>query len=882
MTQRGKALLAIGLTLGGILLVLLLTSQFILLKSFVSLEEQKSLKNVERAAHVLDDVIDQINTIVGDYSGWDDAYKFVKDRNQEFVKTNLADAIYPKLRLNLLIYTDSAGRIVYGRAYDYLKDKPLPLYKSFLPHIAPASLLVRHDNPESVHTGIVMLPEGPLLVASRPVLTSEYKGPIRGALIMGRFLDAEETRRVSEIIRLPIGFSRLDAPALPPELAVVRSALSDASSSLVQRKNRDVIYGYHLFSDIYGKQALLARLDMPRDISRKGGETIRYFILWFFALSLVVFICSYIFVNRFILARLKKEETEKRYRMLVEQAAEGIILADPVNLTIMEANNAFRQLLGYAEENMLPQTLRDLLGEDWGVLDVHVKRALAERRPIKFELSLLATDHSIAYTEVSVAVISYEGHELLSFVVHDITERKRFEQELMYQASHDSLTDLPNRNILLDRLSQALSLGKRFNKPIGVLLLDLDNFKIINDTMGHAAGDRLLVNVAERLRGAMRRYDTVARLGGDEFAIILTEFGESKEVVPVTEKLLQLFSDPFETEGREIFITVSIGITLFPSDGDSAEVLLKNADAAVYNAKEQGKNSYRFFSAELNQKAFERLEMEGKLRHALERHEFELHYQPRVELATGRIVGAEALIRWNDPENGMIGPYKFIPLLEETGLIIPVGDWVMRTAGAQLKRWLEAGFPPLQISVNLSARQFHQLDLVGDVRRMLEETGLDPRYLGLEITESILMHDVEDVVAKLAALKDMGMSLSIDDFGTGYSSLSYLKRFPLDELKIDQSFVRDLTTDPDDAAIVTTIIAMAHSLKLKVVAEGVETLGQLAFLIEHQCEEMQGYYFSKPLPVGQFEELLKSGRQLPVEYDKLLFGQSGRDDKGSE
>lgn len=882
MTQRGKALLAIGLTLGGILLVLLLTSQFILFKSFVSLEEQTSLKNVERASRVLDDVIGQINTIVGDYSGWDDAYKFVKDRNQEFVKTNLADAIYPKLRLNLLIYTDSAGRIVHGRAYDYLKDKPLPLYKSFLPHIAPASLLIRHENPESVHTGIVMLPEGPLLVASRPVLTSEYKGPVRGALIMGRFLDAEETTRLSEIIRLPIGFFRLDIPDLPPDLATVRLALSAASRSLVQRKSSDIIYGYHLFSDIYGKPALLARIDMPRDISRRGMETIRYFILWFFLLSLAVFACSYIFVNRFILARIRKEETEKRYRMLVEQAAEGIILADPASLALLEANRAFRQLLGYAEEDVLPQAMGELLGEDGELLDVHVKRALAERRPIKFELSMLARDHSIAYTEVSVAVISYEGHEVLSFVVHDITERKRFEQELMYQASHDSLTDLPNRNILLDRLSQALALGKRFNKPIGVLLLDLDNFKIINDTMGHGAGDKLLVNVAERLRGAMRRYDTVARLGGDEFAIILTEFGESKEVVPVTEKILKLFSDPFEAEGREIFITVSIGIALFPSDGDSAEALLKNADAAVYHAKEQGKNSYRFFSAELNQKAFERLEMEAKLRHALERGEFVLHYQPRVELSTGRIVGAEALIRWNDPESGMIGPYKFIPLLEETGLIIPVGDWVMRTACAQLKMWLDAGHPSFQITVNLSARQFHQLDLVGDVKRMLEETGLEPRYLCMELTESILMHDVEEAVDKLAALKDMGVSLSIDDFGTGYSSLSYLKRFPLDELKIDQSFIRDLTTDPDDAAIVITIIAMAHNLKLKVVAEGVETLAQLVFLIEHQCEEMQGYYFSKPLPVDQFEELLKSGKKLAVEYDKILFGQSGQKDKGSE
>lgn len=870
MTQRGKSLLVIGLTLGGILLVLLATSQFILLKSFISLEEQKSLMNVERANNVLDDAISQINTVVGDYSGWDDAYQFVRDGNREFVKTNLADAIYPKLRLNLLVYLDSAGLIVHGRAYDYQHDKPLPMYGSFLHHIAPGSLLLRHDNPESVHTGIVMLREGPLLVASRPVLTSEYKGPVRGTLIMGRFLDPDEIKRLSEVIRLPIQFFRLDAPTLPPDVAAVSVALSADSRSMIRQKSRDLISGYHFFADIYGKPALLARIDMPRDIFKEGRETIRYFILWFFILSLVVFVCSYIFVNRFILARIKKEETEKRYRMLVEQAAEGIILADPGTLVLLEANKAFRQLLGYADEDALPPSMRELVGERVELLDVHVQRAINERRPIKFELSLLARDRSIAYTEVSVAVIAYEGSEVLSFVVHDITERKRFEQELMYQASHDPLTGLPNRNILLDRLNQALALEKRFNKPIGVLILDLDNFKIVNDTMGHAAGDNLLVNVAERLRGAMRGYDTVARLGGDEFAIILSEFGDSKELVPVTEKLLQLFSDPFETEGREIFVTVSIGITFFPSDGDSAEILLKNADAAVYHAKEQGKNSYRFFSAEMNRKAFERLEMEGKLRHALERHEFELYYQPRVELVTGRIVGAEALIRWNEPGGGQVGPYKFIPILEETGLIIPVGEWVIRTAAAQMKSWLNEGLPLLQISVNLSTRQFHQLDLVGDVKRILEETGLDSRHLGLELTESILMQDVDEAAGKLAALKEMGISLAIDDFGTGFSSLSYLKRFPLNELKIDQSFVRDLTTDPDDAAIVNTIIAMAHSLKLKVVAEGVETVEQLAFLIEHQCEEMQGYYFSKPIPVDQFGDLLKSGKKLVVDYDRIL------------
>ena len=439
--------------------------------------------------------------------------------------------------------------------------------------------------------------------------------------------------------------------------------------------------------------------------------------------------------------------------------------------------------------------------------------------------------------------------ELLVRAMQYSIERKRYQEQLEHQANYDALTGLPNRNLLHDRLKQAVY-AQRQARAIAVVFIDLDHFKFINDSLGHSAGDKLLQRMADRLRDAVRDGDTVSRLGGDEFILVLNDQQNEEVIFRAMQRIIGKVSEPVILGGQELTVTCSAGISLYPQDGPDADTLLKNADAAMYRAKEHGRNNFQFYTAEMNQLVNERLSLESALRRSLERNELLLHYQPKYDLATGSIVGVEALLRWSHPELGLIYPDRFIPLAEETGLIGPIGEWVLRAACAQNKAWQNAGLPPVVMSVNLSARQFRQDALFKTVARILSETGLRPEYLEMEITESMVMHNAEAAISILKGLKELGVHLSVDDFGTGYSSLAYLKSLPIGILKIDRSFVSDIDgpAGQSDGLLARAIISLGHSLKLKVIAEGVEEEAQLEFLRAHRCDEAQGYYLSRPVP----------------------------------
>jgi diguanylate cyclase (GGDEF)-like protein len=433
-------------------------------------------------------------------------------------------------------------------------------------------------------------------------------------------------------------------------------------------------------------------------------------------------------------------------------------------------------------------------------------------------------------------------------------ERKRYQEQLEYQANYDALTGLPNRNLLHDRLRQSVY-AQRFVRSIGVVFIDIDHFKFVNDSLGHNTGDKLLQKIAERLLGAVRDGDTVARLGGDEFILILNDQTGQEVIYRAMQRIINKISEPIEIDGQELLVTCSAGISLYPQDGPDVETLLKNADAAMYRAKEKGRNNFQFYTAEMNRQVNERLKMETNLRRALERNEFELYYQPRINVESGALVGCEALLRWQHPELGLTLPERFIGLAEETGLIVPIGEWVLQTACAQARTWEKNGGPPITVSVNLSMRQFKQEALAGAVDDALRSSGLDPRRLEMELTESLVMQDTEAAIRVLERLREIGVELSVDDFGTGHSSLSYLTRLPISALKIDQSFVQDVKgrINVDEGIVAQAIISLAHNLKLKVVGEGVETGAQFEFLKKHGCDEVQGYYFGRPMPAAEFE-----------------------------
>lgn len=451
-----------------------------------------------------------------------------------------------------------------------------------------------------------------------------------------------------------------------------------------------------------------------------------------------------------------------------------------------------------------------------------------------------------------------------STIMRDISEVKQYEKQLEHQATHDALTGLPNRNLLGDRMQQAMAHAERYGHKVATLFLDLDQFKFVNDSLGHEVGDRLLIAVAERLRNAVRQGDTVARQGGDEFVVVLADVERLEDAADVAAKLLAAMQTPTVIEGHELFVTASIGMSLFPQDGGDVPTLLRHADMAMYRAKDEGRNSFQFFASDMNQRVVERLSLEGGLRHALEREEFMLYYQPQVDLASGQIIGVEALLRWNHPDLGLVPPAKFIPLAEETGLIVGIGNWVLRKACAQNKAWQDAGLPSIAVSVNISARQFRRQEMVDAVQQTLAATGLAARHLDLELTETMIMHEPDRVISVLRQLSEMGVQISVDDFGTGYSSLNYLKRFPINKVKIDQSFVREITSDPDDAAVAKTIVSIAHDMHMKVIAEGTETEGQINALRSYGCDEVQGYYFSRPLPPDDVAAMLRDGRRLAV------------------
>jgi len=618
-------------------------------------------------------------------------------------------------------------------------------------------------------------------------------------------------------------------------------------------------YGFVLFGEYLN---ILPYVSMP--FINPGLHSHGFFlVLMWFWVSLLNTLSAV--VSNYLMTVLRRvysqvHATEARLEEFLEGANDLIFSVKPDG-QFLYANRAWERVLGYDRHDLSGLSLEDVIDTDMRIKCMaEIEKATKGEQVDPLEGRLMTQGGNAVDVEGTITC-SFQNDEAgaVWVICRDISTRKKAQEQLYFMAHHDQLTSLPNRLFFADRLRQAQALAKREKHKCGILYLDLDRFKIINDTLGHAVGDILLQEVGKRLRACVREVDTVARIGGDEFSIVLVNLSHVVDAEQVASKILKALAKPVQADEHELYITTSIGISIFPTHDDDPESLLKKADAAMYQAKAHGRNNYQLYDASMDVDAERRMSLEGGMRRAIERDEFHILYQPKINSETNQITALEALIRWEHPELGMLPPSEFISLAEETGLILPVGEWVMRRVCLDNRQWQEQGLPKVRVAVNLSGFQLQAKNFVETVKEILEETGLSGEYLEFEIGETVIMQNPEFAVSVLTRLRDMGIHISIDDFGTGYSSLAHLKRFSVNTLKIDRTFVRDIELNSTDAAITSAIISMGNSLNLKVIAEGVETEGQCAMLKEKHCDEMQGYLFSRPVPVSEVEGLLRNG-----------------------
>jgi len=569
--------------------------------------------------------------------------------------------------------------------------------------------------------------------------------------------------------------------------------------------------------------------------------------------------------------------TEKERAQVTLDSIEDAVLCTNSSGHVTYLNTVAERMTGWSREEASGRPLADVFRiidritreSSLNLLDM----AISQSNPVGSTANciLIRRDgQESAIEDSSSPIHDPDGHSVGAVIVfHAASTARSMSLQMAHSAQHDFLTGLPNRLLLNDRINQAIALAQRYMKTLAVLFLDLDGFKHVNDSLGHAVGDKLLQSVAIRLVDCIRSSDTVSRQGGDEFVVLLCGLAQSEDVISTVNRILMSLVAPHSVDYHDLHVTTSIGVSIYPDDGLNAETLIKNADTAMYQAKENGCHGYRFFTAAMNVRAVERQSIEESLRHALERQEFMLHYQPIINLSTGKITGAEGLLRWTHPIRGAVSPADFIPVAEDCGLIVPIGNWVLREACTQGRAWLDGGLPPITMSVNISAIELRDEQFLRGIFAALKDTGLNPRFIELELTESVLMNNVESTQSILKALRETGVRLAIDDFGTGYSSLSYLSKFPINALKIDQSFVRQINITPEEKTIVGAIISMGRSLNLRVIAEGVETLEELAFLHSHHCDEAQGYYIGRPITAAQFSKLLET--EIPLFFESSVF-----------
>jgi len=767
------------------------------------LEDKYIIENVERTKKEIFKEIEVLDTIVMDWAVWDNSYQFMIDKNPEYIKANLSEDTLNNLKINIMLFIDNKGNLVHGEGYDIQKKESVPIDEALLKYIKDHSLLQNNDV-KYRKSGIITLNGKDLILLSIcPILTSAGEGPINGYIVLGANFTEKKIADIGKELSSEIKLTFLKDFEYDRKFFDLKDDKIQIDAVSDQK-----IIGRAFLDDIDGKHLLLLSIEKNRDINNIGEAGIKATLWLLLGLFFLFAIIITVILDRGILLRFQELSND------IRKIGEG------------------KDLSVRLKRQNIDDELTDVSNEINGMLG--------------------ALERSQLFLSKSESALKKAIEKLQD----EVLEHEKTQEQIKYIAYHDTLTGLPNRNLLNELLVHSITLAERNNKCMAVLFLDIDGFKMINDSKGHGMGDQILQEVAERLLKTLRKSDVIARHGGDEFIVIIEELDNCSGVELIANKIINCFQEPFHLENQDYFLTTSVGVAVYPADGQTPDMLIKNADIAMYKAKENGKNQYLFCTPVMKDVANETMELSTNLYRAIEKNELELYYQPQLSCHNNQIMGVEALIRWRHPVMGLISPAKFIPIAEKTGLILPIGEWVLRTACQQNKKWQEQGLPKIRMGVNLSLRQFHNNDLLNLVESVLKETKLAPQYLELEITETIAMKEKSYIINTLNAFRQIGVSIAIDDFGTEYSSLSYLKHLPVDRLKVAMQFIRGIGIDHKDEALAKGIIVLAKSIGMNVIAEGVETKEQLEFLKNHNCDEIQGYYFFKPLIEAEMTKLL--------------------------
>jgi len=747
--------------------------RIVMLDRFLTIEKTQISDHMARTQNTIQEKIDTLNKLAFDWAVWDDTYTFIDDHNSAYTAANLVPEVFINLDIDSMIYINDQGEIINAQTINDDTQTLAPISQELRDFITSSDILNNTD-PGFQVIGIVPLPQGPMMIASSPILRSNGSGPVRGNMIIGFTIDEAYINSLRDQLKLDLNIVTLDQSRLTDQqLKETRLNISVLSSDRISAS----IYN----RDVFGVPVIKITINTDRSVYNVGVEGITRVAIFISVLSGLCIINLSFFLNSHFLLKLK----------------------------------------------YITRTV-DQIGKD---------KDFSER-----------LDHQRSNDEFSIVIEEING------MLDDLDSVHKDNE---FKAYHDALTGLPNRRLLSEQMEHSLSLSQRHGKMMAVLFLDLDNFKQINDTKGHDFGDEILKFMADRISKNIRKSDIVARIGGDEFIIVLEDLDNIEGVKITAEKIMRCFKDVLTIKDNDFFLSTSIGISVYPQDGDDAETLIKHADLALYQAKEIGKSQYMFCTDAMKSYVNESAELSSLLHKSLAKNEFELVYQPQLDSSTGTIIGVEALLRWKNSELGSIPPTKFIPIAEQTGLIIPIGEWVLRQACRQNVLWQKAGYPKMKVAVNISVRQIQNHDLVDVVRRVLNETGMAAKYLELEITESTAMQERVYIQSVLHEFKALGIHLAIDDFGTEYSSLNYLKNLPFDRIKIAMPFINGIGSSKQDEALTISIITLAKSMNMKVIAEGVETKTQLTFLKNNDCHDIQGYYFHKPLSVAQMKDLFE-------------------------